>query len=49
MSTIDYEVCHYYEPNIEDFISCPVTKGEVLVQKGSACSECHHNQNGKDS
>ncbi len=38
---MNYKDCHYYEPDIEDFIDCPVTMGEVLQPK---CSECHHSE-----
>ena len=33
--------CHYYEPNIEDFDWCPVTKGFQEAYR-LVCKECHH-------
>lgn len=41
MPELKPEDCHYYEPNIEDFDWCPLTKGFIEVGR-LICETCHH-------
>lgn len=36
----DYEDCHYYESDFDDFDGCPITKRMCFPRQGSECMIC---------